>query len=94
MNKNLIVDFKGHRVMLKDKTIWLTNTQNNILEIIYNNKNRVVTYEEIVKEIYSTECDNSLISLIRRHITSLRKKINRYINIKTVRGVGYIIEEG
>lgn len=93
MNKNLIVDFKGHRVMFKDKTIWLTNTQNSILEIIYNNKGSVVTYEEIVKEIYSTECDNSLISLIRRHIASLRKKINRYINIKTIREVGYIIEE-
>lgn len=93
MNKNLIVDFKGHRVIVKDKTIWLTNTQNNILEIIYNNKGRVVTYEEIVKEIYQIECDNSLMNLIRRHITSLRKKINRYINIKTIREVGYIIEE-
>lgn len=87
------IDFEGRRIILKSKIIWLTKTQNNLLKLIYNNKGRVVTYKEMVYEIYGTECDRLLKNLIRRHIVLLRRKISKHIEIKTVRDVGYIIEE-
>ena len=89
----MIIDFKEHRITVQDKTIWLTSIQNKLLEVLYNNKNRVVTSEEIVNSMYQTKCDSSLKCLIRRHMTVLRKKIGQYIKIKNVREVGYIIEE-
>lgn len=87
------IDFEGHRILLTDKIIYLTTMENNILEIIYNNKDKVTLYQDISNKIYQTECDELLKNLIRKHITLLRKKVSQYIKIKTVRDVGYIIEE-
>lgn len=89
----MTTDFEGHRIILENKSIWLTNIQNQLLEILYNNQEKVVKYEEIASKIYETECDEDLKALIRRHMTLLRKKVSKYIKIKTVRDVGYIIEE-
>lgn len=87
------IDFETHRVIAQEETIWLTKIQNKLLETIYNNKDKVVTYKEIIYKIYQLECDESLKNLIRRHMTLLRKKVGQYIKIRTIRDVGYIIEE-
>lgn len=89
----MTIDFEGHRIIFEDKVIYLTKTENSILETICNNKQRVTTYQDVADKIYQINCDNELKALIRRHITLLRKKIGQYIKIKTVREVGYIIEE-
>lgn len=87
------VDFKERKIIIQNETIWLTNIQNQLLEILYDRKGKVVTYETIIDVIYKTGCDESIKSLIRRHIASLRKKVGKYIKIKNVREIGYIMEE-
>ena len=88
------VDFEGHRVLLNNETIYLTKKQNAILEILYSSINQLITYEDIAEKIYRMECNIFLKNLIRKHISLLRKKIGKNIEIKTIREVGYIIEEG
>ena len=89
----MIIDFEGHRIYIKDEIIYLTTKESEILELIYNNREKVITYQEITNKIYKINCDKSLKNLIRKYISQIRKKVNKYIKIKTIRDVGYIIEE-
>ena len=86
------IDFKGHRVIVQDKTIWLTKKENSLLELLYSQKGNTVTYEEITETIYQSEPDDFLLTVIRKHISFLREKIEKYITIRNIKGVGYIIE--
>lgn len=87
------IDFEGHRIVLENETIYLTTSENIILKLLYENRNKVVKYEEIINEIYKTNIDEGLKNSTRKNISILNKKIGKYIKIKNVRGVGYIIEE-
>ena len=87
------IDFEGHRILLDNETIYLTKKQNAILELLYSSTNQLITYKDIAEKVYQTDYDIFLKNLIRKHISLLRKKIGKNIEIKTIREVGYIIEE-
>lgn len=87
------MDFEIRRMIVNNKMIWFTNTENILLKLLYTKKGNVITYEKMANELYQTECDKWIKSLIRRHILLLRRKIGNYIKIKTIRDIGYIIEE-
>ena len=87
------IDFEGHRILLDNETIYLTKKQNAILELLYSSTNQLITYKDISEKVYQTDYDIFLKNLIRKHISLLRKKIGKNIEIKTIREVGYIIEE-
>lgn len=87
------IDFEGHRIILENKTIHLTTTENIIFKLLYENKNKVVKYEEIIMNTYKMNIDESLKRALTKNISILNKKIGKYIRIKNVREVGYIIEE-
>lgn len=88
------IDYKGHRILLEDgRVIYLTLMETRLLELIYENKGNVVSYKEIAKEIYETEIDVCLKNTIAINISRLKKKIGKYIEIKTIRQAGYIVEK-
>lgn len=87
------IDFESRRVLLENKTLYLTETENIILELLYNNRNKVVKYNEIIKRVYNSNPDKGLLETVRKHISLLKAKINKYITIKNIRKIGYIIEE-
>ncbi len=76
------------------KTI-LTPKEYDVLLMLIENKNRIISREEIVKQIWgmTPECETNVLDVYIRH---LRKKIDsenigKYI--QTVHGVGYIIKD-
>lgn len=87
------IDFEGHRIILENKTIYLTTTENIIFKLLYENKNKVLKYEEIMLKTYKMNIDESLKKALTKNISILNKKIGKYIKIKNIREVGYIIEE-
>ena len=87
------IDFETHRLLTEDKIIYLTNIHNKMLKLFYNSKDKVLKYEILSKEIYGIECDSDLKKLIRKQVSLLNKKVNKYIKIKNIKDVGYIIEE-
>lgn len=92
----LIVNHDTHECTLYEKPITLTPTEFKILWLLCKNANKVVTTEEIFKEVWGEkylDCNNTVIVHIRR----IREKMNEPPRqpkfIKTVWGVGYKIEK-
>jgi len=81
------------KVVYKDSSeIKLTKTEYNILLLLANNINNVVSKEEILKNIWGyNEIDDT--GLIDVHIHSLKKKMKFSQNhLETKRGIGYILK--
>ena len=83
----------GSREVIKgDIRVALTQKEYDLLAYLIINKNRVVTREGILTQIwgYEYEGDTNVIDVYIRH---LRRKLNDDSFIQTVRGVGYILKE-
>ena len=82
----------ARRVTKQNKNINLSGRELAVLEILMTNINHVISKSRIEEHIY--DWDNSEIesNTIEVHISSLRRKLGKSL-IKTVRGVGYIIEK-
>lgn len=89
----LLVDFEKYEVYVKNKRIYLTNTEFNILKILLSKKGWVFSREKILDMLWQGEkvvVDRT----IDVHIKKLREKLGEAGKlIKNIRGVGYKIEE-
>ena len=70
----LIIDLNSRRVEVEGKPVKLTRTEFRLLSILLRRTGRVVTHEELIKEIWGTEKETSLGSL-KLYIHYLRQKI-------------------
>ena len=87
------MDNRTRTVRRDSQAIELTVVEYSLLEKFLQTPGRVITREELVKEILHRELspfDRS----IDTHVSNLRKKIGHEVNgaerIKTIRGIGYI----
>jgi two-component system response regulator CpxR len=87
------MDNRTRTVLRAGESIELTVVEYSLLEKLLNAPGRILTREELVKEVLHRELspfDRS----IDTHVSNLRKKLGHEVNgaerIKTVRGVGYI----
>ncbi len=89
----VILDFKKRTLIYKNNEIELTNNEFHILNILFDNYEKTVEREKIIKKLWDDENfvdDNTLTVNINR----LRKKLETYDlknYIKTVKGEGYKI---
>lgn len=93
---NMILNDESKEIIINGFTIDFTPSEYLILSVFINNKNRVYSRQELAQLIY----DNYLGEIddrgIDSHICNIRRKIQKYEDknlIKTVRGVGYKIDE-
>ena len=65
-------------------------TEFHLLEVLLSRKNRLLTREQLLKEVWGIDFDSET-SVLDTYISYLRKKVNRegFSPIVTVRGVGY-----
>ncbi|CCV63749.1 putative two-component system, response regulator) [Alteracholeplasma palmae J233] len=90
---NLRLDIDKHVCYINDTEIKLTNKEFDILLLLFKNDGKVVKKEVIFEEVWQIKSDVETRTL-DMHIKSLRQKIeSSNIHIKTVRGVGYQIED-
>lgn len=71
---HLLVDIDSRTVKVGDELVKLTPTEFRLLSILLRQMGRVVTHEELIKEIWGTEKDTSLGSL-KLYVHYLRQKI-------------------
>ncbi|MEK7448003.1 MAG: response regulator transcription factor [Planctomycetota bacterium] len=90
---DIVIDYPGRTVMLKDKMIDLTNTEFNLLWYLANRPGKVISRDDLIT---AGRGDDAMVidRTIDVHITSLRKKLGKYKDlIETVRSVGYKFKE-
>ena len=97
---NYIIKFKditinkSSRVVKKDgNEINLTNKEYELLMILLDNKDKVVTREELLEKIwgYGYEPETNVIDVYIRYLRSKLNNKNKEEYIQTVRTVGYIM---
>ncbi len=92
---DLELDPISHCVTRASKRISLSSNEYSLLEYLLRNKGRVMTRTNIIEHVWDMNF-NSDTNLVDVFISYLRKKIEVGFKsrlIKSVRGVGYILEE-
>lgn len=90
--EDLVVDFMGHTVNIRDEDIKLTPKEYEILTYFIKNKNIAISRETLLNQIWGYDFfgDDRTIDT---HIKMLRNNLKEYRDlIKTVRGMGYKFE--
>jgi len=89
IHEDLVVDFKGHVVTIKNKEIKLTPKEYDILVYFIENKNIAISREQLLTKIWGYDYFGED-RTIDTHIKMLRNNLGKYRDlIVTVRGVGY-----
>ena len=93
---DLKMNIKTHECLLNDRALILTPTEFQILQILLEQKGKVVSEEELFYKIWKDEYYTKANNTITVHIRHLREKLGDTIDkpryIKTIWGVGYRIE--
>ncbi len=93
IDEDFLIYPKNYKVFLKGEEIFLTKTEFKILLILYKNRGKVLSRDEILDELWGLE-KIVIDRTIDVHIKHLRDKLKEYKDlIKNVRGVGYKFEE-
>ncbi|WP_061996095.1 response regulator transcription factor [Clostridium sp. ATCC 25772] len=94
--KGLILNKKSKKVNINGEDVKLTPTEFKILEVLLDRKGQVLSGEELFHLIWNDEYFSKSTNTITVHVRNLREKIGDSSEkpqyIKTVWGVGYIIE--
>lgn len=93
---SLVLNKDTHECTLNERPLALTPTEFSILWVLASNRGRVVSSEELFREVWGDKYFTSSNNTVMVHIRHLREKMNdsaeRPKYIKTVWGVGYKIE--
>lgn len=86
-------DSVGRRAAINGETLDLTTRELSVLEALLSRAGWVVSKEQLLERLYSY-AEEASSNAIEVYIHRLRKKIEPAgVNIRTIRGLGYIIEK-
>ena len=86
--KTLTLNLQNYSLYLENIPILLTKTEFELVKLLIENKEEIVLRDKIIEKIWGWEAsDNLLDSTIKK----IRQKLGKE-KIKTVRGVGYILQ--
>lgn len=93
--KSLILDLNQHTCTIHNQLVELTKKEFDLLHMLLENKNHVLSRELLLEKIWGYEFDGST-NAVDVYVRYLRAKIEEPFNekfIHTIRGVGYIIKD-
>ncbi len=86
------IDFSKGLILREDKVFEMTAKEYNILKLLYENANRIVTIDGILEGVWGAEYfgyENTLMTHIRRIREKLEPNPSSPVMLLTVRGLGY-----
>ncbi len=90
----IVIDEDARKIYVEGKEVVLKNKEYNLFAYLYQNRNKVVPKEELFQRIWGDEFFSD--GTLNVHIRKIREKIERNPNepklIKTIWGIGYILE--
>ena len=96
--KDLTVNTNEAKVYKNGEEIILTAMEYRLLLILLNNRGKVLSRTQLLENIWDVDGDfvedNTLTVYIKRLRDKIEEEPNRPLIIKTVRGLGYMIENG
>lgn len=93
--RNLEVNTNNHDISTDGKQIALNGKEYDLLVYMLQNKNTILTKDQIFERIWGFDSDTS-ITVVEVYMSNLRKKLRPSGNdnlIKTIRNVGYIFQD-
>jgi len=93
--KTVFHDEDGKRFYINNKQVFLTSSEYTVFSILFEVPKKVFTRDELAQIIYDRNIGEISSRGIDTHIYQLRRKIKAFSEdeiIRTVRGVGYCIE--
>lgn len=92
---NLKLNNLRHEATINNHTIHLTPKEYDLLNYLIENKGKVCTRNDIIRNVWNINFDYDT-SVIDVYMNSLRKKLNvgvQNFSIKTIRSIGYIAND-
>lgn len=86
--KNLKLNMENYSVFLDDEPILLTKMEFELVKLLIENKEEIVSRDKIIEKIWGWEASDNLLDSTMKKI---RQKLGKE-KIKTVRGIGYILK--
>lgn len=93
--KELKLNVKNNTAAIRNELVNLNGKQFELLEYLINNKNTILTKEQIFDRIWGFESDTSA-TVVEVYASKLRKNLKKFNYdqyIKTFRGLGYMLTE-
>lgn len=92
IHSNISYDPSARQAKQNGKTVKLSGRELAVLEILMTYLDKVISKNQIEEHIYDWDSGDIESNTIEVHISALRRKLGKDL-IKTIRGVGYMIEK-
>ncbi|WP_067607438.1 response regulator transcription factor [Nocardiopsis listeri] len=90
---DLIIDVDSRGAELGGEPLQLTRKEFDLLRLLVSRAPNVVARDQILDQVWGAAWEASSRTL-DTHIASLRNKVGDAVHIRTVRGVGYVLDGG
>lgn len=87
----IFIDYKKRIISKGNFIAKLTQREFELCEILTSRINEVITYEDICKELYELEIDDSMMISLYTLTSRLRTKVNPVFEIQALRNKGLIL---
>jgi two-component system OmpR family response regulator len=88
----LALDSAGQRVMLDGRALELSSREFRVLEMLMTRSGRVISKEALIQRLYGWDQEVGK-NAVEIFVHRVRKKLQSAgVNIRTVRGLGYLLE--
>jgi two-component system OmpR family response regulator len=86
----IVMNVDTHEISVNEEPVTLSATEFRLLEVLLERKDRLVTRELLLREVWNIDFDSET-SVLDTYISYLRRKIHsgEFAPITTVRGVGF-----
>jgi len=88
----MTIDLSGHQLQIDSQPVELTRREWLVLESLAHNIGRIVTKDRLMQALAGWEQDLTA-NAVETHISRLRAKLGAAALIRTVRGLGYRLDE-
>ena len=86
----LRLDPARHEVTVDGATVDLSSTEFRLLEVLMENSGRVMSKERLLDRVWGGGAEPSV---VETYVSYLRRKLGDALSIRTVRGVGYQLQD-
>lgn len=84
------LDPTRHEVSVDGQPVELSSTEFRLLEVLMENRGRVLSKEQLLSRVWGGGAEPSI---VETYVSYLRRKLGDALSIRTVRGVGYQLQE-